>query len=570
MQVDAAYAGITCYNDPRLLKYRYKFSNLEIPIFVFKIFLAAGREQSLYSGIRIVFHRHPMDLVDREIDQIDCASTFELAPIPLWIEDLSKVKVLLMGWAQEGMVSPRVYLQEHEDCRAEIIRAVRVIKINRKTVTLYEADNAPHFLANLARIFSSETMDPLLGHLEDLWAGQQEFSSNTVHYTLKGRRLDVQRRGSILPGYEDSWSRVLIAVEDVTNLKLARPETALSEAYARDLFDYSPISLWVNDFSSVKRLLDGLRAEGVQDFRAAIAGSPDFVERCMTAVRVLDVNLQTLKLYGISHKADLWGKHLDLLRMNLQVDFREQLIGLWAGELFQERETINYRLGGVAVHVHLQFSVLPGHEDDWSLIQVARTDVTTRRNAENHLEHLRSHDTLTGLRSRSFYHEELKRLMEADTGLVTVVVGDLNGLKAANDQHGHAEGDEMLRRAGEVLAQVGTLAWSVARVGGDEFVILMEGADEKLGDQMMAKIQAHVRDDNHTLPKFLLSLSLGAATRRVGERLEATVSRADASMYAAKRLYYAQANHNRRGKMAKAQISDSNGTADRSHFTSPP
>ena len=49
MQVDAAYAGITCYNDPRLLKYRYKFSNLEIPIFVFKIFLAAGREQSLSS-----------------------------------------------------------------------------------------------------------------------------------------------------------------------------------------------------------------------------------------------------------------------------------------------------------------------------------------------------------------------------------------------------------------------------------------------------------------------------------------------------------------------------------------
>ncbi len=90
--------------------------------------------------------------------------------------------------------------------------------------------------------------------------------------------------------------------------------------------------------------------------------------------------------------------------------FRGQLVDLWEGKLFQQREVVNYALDGTQLHVHLQFSVLPGHEDDWSLVQLALTDITARKKAEEYLEYLGQHDELTKLFNRSFYADELNRL----------------------------------------------------------------------------------------------------------------------------------------------------------------
>ncbi len=89
---------------------------------------------------------------------------------------------------------------------------------------------------------------------------KREFSSHTVNYTLSGQRLDVQLRGTLLPGHEERWDRVLVAIEDVTERETARRALAASENFAHGLFQHSPISLWVEDFSRIKLLLDGLRS----------------------------------------------------------------------------------------------------------------------------------------------------------------------------------------------------------------------------------------------------------------------------------------------------------------------
>ena len=79
----------------------------------------------------------------------------------------------------------------------------------------------------------------------------------------------------------------------------------------------------------------------------------------------------------------------------MEPHFREQLIDLWDGKLFQQREVVNYALDGTKLHLLLQFSVLPNHEHDWSLVQVALTDITARKKAETYLEYLGTHDVLT-------------------------------------------------------------------------------------------------------------------------------------------------------------------------------
>ncbi len=476
----------------------------------------------------------------------DDAEMFELAPVSLWLEDFGAVKVLFEGWRKEGVISLRDHFRA-DPGRVKICSdRIRLVKVNRKTLTLFEADDLTHLATNLGSIFRDDMLTSHIEELAQLWEGRTEFFSRTVNYTLSGKRLDIQLKGSILPGYEESWERILLAVEDVTEQETARRRLAVSEDYARGLFEHSPVSLWVEDFSAVRQLLDEARQQGISDFRVFTDVHPEFVERCMSEIRVLDVNRHTLELFAARDKQTLLQRLGEVFRDDMRQHFREQLIDLSQGKLFQQREVINYSLDGAELNLHLHFSVLPGYEQDWSLVQVALTDITARRKAESYLEFLGKHDVLTKLYNRSFYVDELNRLERKGPPPVTIIVADLNGLKAANDQLGHASGDALLRRAGEVLMKSVGKPCTAARIGGDEFAVLMPGTDERGGGAMMENIHNLVEVNNQFYAGELLSLSLGAATSQTGEQLEAVVKRADALMYEAKRAYYAAEGRERR------------------------
>jgi diguanylate cyclase (GGDEF)-like protein len=485
--------------------------------------------------------QHDRDLVNDLIrsERHDDSEMFELAPVSLWLEDYSRLRQQLEEWRRQGIASLRDFLLERPERVKTCSQLIDVIKVNRKTLSLFEADDLAHLVVNLGRIFRDDMLKTHVEELVQLWDGRTEFVSQTVNYTLSGRRLDIQLKGSVLPGYEAGWERVLIAIEDVTERETARRRLASSEQYARGLFEHSPISLWVEDFSNVKHLLDDVRFRGITDFRVFTDVHPEFVLRCMSEIRVLDVNQHTLELFGAPDKRTLLARIGDVFRDNMELHFRDQLIDLWEGKLFQRREVVNYALDGSELHLHLQFSVLPGHERDWSLVQVALTDITARKKAEAYLEFLGRHDALTKLYNRSFYVEELNRLGRKGPYPVTVILADLNGLKLINDQLGHAAGDALLRRVGEVMNELFDKPQTAARIGGDEFAMLLPAMDEREGQAMMDSLQALIDINNQFYPGQPLSLSLGAATGMAGERLDEVVKRADLRMLEAKRAHYA-------------------------------
>jgi diguanylate cyclase (GGDEF)-like protein len=230
--------------------------------------------------------------------------------------------------------------------------------------------------------------------------------------------------------------------------------------------------------------------------------------------------------------------------------FREQLIDLWDGKLFQQREVVNYALDGTELHLLMQFSVLPGREHNWSLVQVALTDITARKKAEAYLEFLGKHDVLTKLYNRSFYVDEINRLERKGFAPVTIIIADLNGLKAANDHYGHSVGDELLRRAGEVLSKLAVKPCCAARIGGDEFAIVMPNSDGQAGEAMIEDIHRLAELNNQFYTATALSFSMGVATSRTGERLESVAKRADILMYDAKRRFYAAEQRDRRAGAA--------------------
>ena len=472
------------------------------------------------------------------IDSEAHVETFDLAPISLWLEDFSKVRKLFDTWRQSGITDIKAYLSENENRIKQCSSLIRVIKVNKRTLSLFEATDVDHLTQNLGSIFRGDMLQSHIQELSALWNGDTEFSSDTVNYTLSGRRLDIQLRGTVLPGYENSWERVLISIEDVTEREDARREQVESKRYAEGLFEHSPVSLWVEDFSRIKRLLDEVRERGITDFRVFTDVHPEFVRQCASEIRVIDVNRETLKLFLAADKLTLLRRLPEIFRDEMNAHFREQLIDLWNGNLFHQRETVNYALDGTERHVLLQFSVLPGHQDDWALVQISLTDITARKKAEAYLEYLGKHDVLTKLYNRAFYVDELNRLERREFHPVSIVILDLNGLKMTNDQWGHAVGDGLLRRVGEVLGEAVKPPCYAARIGGDEFAVLLPSIDELGAASLVEEIRSLVEINNQYYSNIPLNISVGWATSTIGEKMEAVAKRADLLMYEDKRSHY--------------------------------
>lgn len=476
----------------------------------------------------------------------DFENMFALAPVSLWLEDYSALKQLFDRWRAEGVTDLQAYLVQDRTLLQQCTTCLKLIQVNRRTLELFAAASQEALEAGLDQVFRGDMHDAVVYELSQLWEGRLEFSSQTVNYALDGRRLDVHIRARILPGHEDDWSRVLVSLEDITEQVLRTRQLQRSEQYARDLFEHSPVSLWVEDFSAIKRLLDGVRAQGIEDFKTFLKVHPEFVVRCMQEIRVIDVNQQTLRMFGALSKEVLLNSIGRVFRDEMQGSFAEQLQDMWDGKTFQQREVLNYALSGDVLHIHMQLSVLADHLTDWGLVLLSMVDITARKKAEAYLEYLGKHDVLTQLRNRAFYAEELNRLTRKGPWPLSVIVIDLNGLKAINDEQGHAAGDAILRRVGEVLSKAIEAPACAARIGGDEFSVLLPATDERAARALQERILSILELSNQFYPGQPLSLAMGMACCHSGEQVEAAIHRADQAMYAEKIRYYQESGANRR------------------------
>ncbi|WP_151778300.1 sensor domain-containing diguanylate cyclase [Acinetobacter brisouii] len=471
------------------------------------------------------------------------SSIFDLAPIPMWLEDFSEVKLQFDQWRADGVEDLVSFLQADMQRIVASTHKIKIIKVNQKTLEVFEAKDQDHLCENLSKIFKEDMLGTHIFELAALWEGKNEFSSTGVNYTLSGKRLDVQLRASVLPGFEQDLARVLITTEDITTYQDAQRLEAKNRILAESMFNYSPASLWVEDFSRIKRRLDQIRQLAIEDFRTFLDVHPDFVQQCTEDIILLDVNQATLTLFKAPDKPTLFKNLNKVFMQEMHNTFREQLIELWKGNIHHQHEAVNYALDGSIRNVLLQFTVFPGYEHDWGMVQVALTDITARKKAENYLEYLGKHDVLTKLYNRSFYTEEINRLERSFIRPVSCIFLDMNGLKQTNDELGHDIGDGLLRRVGAVLNQVIlNTPYTASRVGGDEFVILMSSADEVATLSVLQTIQELFNIDNQYYSSQPISISIGHATSQPNESIEALLKRADNDMYIKKKNHYAALN----------------------------
>ncbi len=139
-------------------------------------------------------------------------------------------------------------------------------------------------------------------------------------------------------------------------------------------------------------------------------------------------------------------------------------------------------------------------------------DVTAERAQQARILYLSYYDQLTGLHNRRFMEEELLHLDGQEMLPLSVIMGDLNGLKLTNDIFGHEAGDDLLKRAAAVLKAGSRKGDIVVRWAGDEFVVLLPRTDAETAIAVLQDIKQRCRLQQDT-NGFQLSISLGCATK---------------------------------------------------------
>lgn len=451
-------------------------------------------------------------------------SLFECAPVSLWEIDYSAIKLFFDSLHTQGVVDLGGYLDEHPEEIQKNMQRARIRRVNRETLCLFEAASQEDLFANLDKIFREEVQAGFRLGLLALWNGELSGSEEGTNYRLGGEALHLRFHWRVLPECTSSWECVLVSMEDITALKLA-------EKRHRLLFEYAPISLWEEDYSALKMELDKLRAQGVGDIRAYLSSYPEAIDRFISLIRVLDVNQRTLQLFEADDKAMLLANLKKIFRSDLREHFANELVEMWNGKTYYERDGINYSLSGEPVDVRLHWTLMPGYEADFGWVLIGLYDVTERKKAEEYLRYLGTHDVMTGLYNRASFEETLRKFESSSQTPISFIVADLNELKIANDTHGHHTGDKLIRRAADVLKACIDGNSVVARIGGDEFIIALPEADAEAAKLIMERIQALIEVNNKYYPEPRLSLSLGAATSAAGLSLEKTISLADNAMY---------------------------------------
>ena len=184
----------------------------------------------------------------------------------------------------------------------------------------------------------------------------------------------------------------------------------------------------------------------------------------------------------------------------------------------------------------------PIYDDSGETLRVVgiAADITDLKLGEEKLKYLSLHDPLTALYNRIYFEEEMSRIERGRYNAVGIVSCDVDGLKLVNDTLGHDQGDRLLVAAAGVIRGCFREGDLVARIGGDEFSVVLPDTTESAVEKACQRIQEAVASYNAANPDLPVSISVGSAVGLGADRnLKDLFKEADNNMYR-KKLYRTQ------------------------------
>jgi len=168
-------------------------------------------------------------------------------------------------------------------------------------------------------------------------------------------------------------------------------------------------------------------------------------------------------------------------------------------------------------------------------------DITDQKQAEDKILYLSYIDRLTGLLNRKYYEDELNRINTTGNLPLTFIMADVNGLKMINEDLGYEIGDKLLITVAEIIKNQARPGDTVARIGGNRFVILMPKTNSIVAEVLVKRMRKAI--GNTQLKDINLSVSFGWATKKIPkEKLTAILAHAEKMITGNGHCFHANVN----------------------------
>lgn len=259
-------------------------------------------------------------------------------------------------------------------------------------------------------------------------------------------------------------------------------------------------------------------------FKAMIHASPDIIFKVNEKGEFLDCEVGSEQLLYRDKQFFIGKRVLEVLPPDVAYQTMEKIEAVIERGSIERFEYI-LEIQGEFINFEARFVKLNMEE-----VFIIVRDITELIKHQNEIEYLSFHDQLTGLYNRHYFEAEVKRINTERNMPLSIIMIDVNGLKMTNDAFGHQKGDELLKCVSKLLIQACRSDDIIARMGGDEFVILLPKTSHDEIEKLVARIQTTIEKYIHQ--EFLVSIAIGYETKiSASQPLHDVLIKAEEKMY---------------------------------------
>ncbi|EEG77036.1 diguanylate cyclase domain-containing protein [Dethiobacter alkaliphilus] len=264
------------------------------------------------------------------------------------------------------------------------------------------------------------------------------------------------------------------------------------------------------------------------------------IEASPLAIITLDKDGRVMSWNPAAETMFGWKEHEVLGHLNPIVpedkvlEFRQLQAQVKKGGSVSGAEVRRQRKDGSLCEVSLSTAAVHNEQGEVTGFVSFIADITEQKQKEEQLRFLSLHDALTGIYNRTYFEQEMRRLESGRFPRVGMIVCDLDGLKLYNDSLGHDVGDSLLQAAAQIIKSCFRESDVVARIGGDEFAVLLPDTDLNAVENACERIGKGIARYNEENGKLYLSMSIGFAVSEEPVKIAELFKEADNNMYAEK------------------------------------